>query len=106
MQEKRKSKRFELRLPFLLFREGAESARIEGRTWNLSSGGVLFSAPADLAVGESIEYVITLPAGHGERSVKLRCMGKVVRTQPAPPGEDSSHQAIAATLERYEFLRH
>ena len=52
---------------------------------------------AYLPVGESIEYLITLPvAVDGDEIVRLRCMGKVVRNDPA---------ASAATLERYEFLR-
>jgi hypothetical protein len=105
MLEKRKSKRFELKLPFQLLREGVEPVQVEGRTHNLSSGGVLFSSPAQLVVGEPIEYVITLPAKKGEGSVRLRCMGKVVRTHPHIPGEESRHHAVAATLERYEFLR-
>jgi hypothetical protein len=49
-------------------------------------------------LGESIEYVITLPRTPGARKeVRLRCVGKVLR--------GDSESAFAATLERYEFLR-
>jgi hypothetical protein len=75
-----------------------------GETCNLSSGGVLFVAPAELPIGESIEYLITLPTGVREgTTIRLRCVGKVVRSQPR---HSISHAAaVAATLERYEFLR-
>ena len=55
-------------------------------------------SPAPVEVGESIEYLITLPKIPGSRvDVRLRCVGKVVRSAAA--------SAFAATLERYEFLR-
>lgn len=67
-------------------------------TRDLSSSGVMFRSSEPLEIGESIEYMITLPKTPGTRSeVRLHCMGKVVR-QP----EES---AFAATLERYEFVR-
>ena len=52
--------------------------------------------------GVSIEYVITL-GGPLEHSVSLRCVGKVLRANPADSGENAFD--IAATLERYEFVR-
>jgi hypothetical protein len=63
----------------------------------MSSGGVLFTPPLTMPVGDPIRYVITLPSveRNGKR-VELHCSGKVVRQQ-----ED----ATAATLERYEFVR-
>ena len=51
-----------------------------------------------MAIGEAIEYMITLPKAKGARiDVRLRCVGKVVRAD-----DDSK---FAATLERYEFVR-
>jgi hypothetical protein len=64
----------------------------------VSSAGVFFTAEGKLPLGESIEYVITLPRTAGARKeVRLRCVGKVLR--------GDSESAFAATLERYEFLR-
>lgn len=69
-----------------------------GETRNMSSTGVLISTEARVPVGESIEYLITLPTNPepGEPVLRLRCMGKVVRNEVC---------CSAATLERYEFLR-
>ena len=52
-------------------------------------------------LGGPIEYVIVLNRD-GPQSVSLRCMGKVLR---ADPDEESTSFQIAATLERYEFVR-
>ena len=96
--EQRKHQRFQLRLPFQIVASGA-NVRSTGETRNVSSSGVLFVSSAPVPVGDSIEYVITFPKVPGSRSqVRLRCVGKVLR-------QDAS-SAFAATLERYEFVRH
>jgi hypothetical protein len=95
--DNRKNQRFELRLPFELVRSGNRGQFIHGVTMNLSSSGVLFEAEQSLPVGEIIEYYISLPTGHNpEEDVRLRCMGKVIR---------SHDRYAAATMERYEFVR-
>lgn len=96
--EQRKARRFELRLPLELVRNGSEARSERGETRNLSSVGVLFESDASVNIGDALEYMITLPATPGEADgVRLRCLGKVVRY--------GNKDEIAATLERYEFLR-
>ena len=53
-----------------------------------------------------IEYVIVLNH-EGPQAVSLRCMGKILRADRlgASPGDDGMSFQIAATLERYEFVR-
>jgi hypothetical protein len=96
--EQRKARRFDMKLPFELIRSGTALLSEHGETKNLSSAGVLFQSQADLHVGEPVEYVITLPTSpsQGEK-VRLHCIGKVVRF--------AKKAEIAATLERYEFVR-
>jgi PilZ domain len=95
--EQRKNQRFDLRLPFEIV-GGPPRTKSKGETRNVSSAGVLFTSQAPVEVGESIEYIITLPKVPGSRvDVRLHCVGKVVRNAPK--------SAFAATLERYEFLR-
>jgi hypothetical protein len=97
MIEQRKHQRFDLRLPFEVVRNGSPM-KVRGETKNVSSAGVLFTAESQLPLGESIEYLITLPRTPGaRRDVRLRCVGKILR--------EDSESAFAATLERYEFLR-
>ena len=94
MIEQRKAIRFDLRLPLEIIR-GAEHKMSETR--NLSSNGVLFAIDEDIEPGNSIEYVITLPSRDKQRSVRLRCLGKVVRR--------ANGTGVAATIDRYEFIR-
>jgi hypothetical protein len=94
--EQRRAQRFELKLPVEVVRAGSVPVGTRGETCNLSSAGVLFSAELPVEVGEPIEYVITLPVvRNGDESVRLRCVGKVVRNE---------RSTAAATLERYEFI--
>lgn len=70
-----------------------------GETRNVSSGGVLFSDPSEtMVIGQPIEYMISLPTGSSVGEVRIRCLGKVVRL-------DEAMNAVAVTLERYEFVR-
>lgn len=97
MIEQRKNKRFAMRLSLEIVQVG-ELTGIHGETINMSSTGVLFRANAELPLGESIEYLVSLPEHIGEDvEVQLRCLGKLLRT-----GEEGTY---AATLDRYEFVR-
>jgi len=96
--EQRKARRFDLRLPFELVRSGSRPLSERGETRNLSSVGVLFESGANLRIGEAVEYVITLPTSpRPDEPVRIHCLGKVVRF--------ARKTEIAATLERYEFVR-
>lgn len=67
-------------------------------TKNLSSTGVLFRTGVMVELGQHVEYLITLPASGNGADVRIRCVGKVIRRV--------SDAEFAATLERYEFVRH
>jgi hypothetical protein len=96
--EQRRAQRFELKLPLELIRKGSMPLSEHGETRNLSSVGVLFAAASNLRIGEAVEYMITLPSNaERETRVRLHCLGKVVRFSP--------ETGVAATLERYEFVR-
>jgi hypothetical protein len=104
LREQRKFRRFKLKLPVEVIRKGARRLSRPGETRNLSSGGVLFTVQSEMEVGEQIEYLITLPTGSGsDEDVRLRCKGKVVRLER--PNGDPARVSVAATLERYEFIR-
>ena len=102
--EQRRTRRFKLQLPLSIVRSGAERFTTNGQTQNISSCGVLFTAEREPDLGGPIEYVITL-THDGAQPVSLRCMGKVLRSGPSYPGGKSGAYQVAATLERYEFIR-
>lgn len=94
--EQRKSRRFELKLPFELIRSSIGKTQRTGETKNISSVGVLVRLEGKLELGEAIEYLVTLPTAPNADRVRIRCLGKVVR---------GNEHEMAATLERYEFIR-
>lgn len=102
--EQRRTRRFKLKLPLAIIRSGTDRFTTSGQTQNISSSGVLFIAEREPDLGGPIEYVITLNYD-GAQPVSLRCMGKVLRSQPSLPAGDSAAYQVAATLERYEFIR-
>jgi hypothetical protein len=83
-------------------RTGAQRVALNARTQNISSAGVLFTAEREPDLGGAIEYIITLNR-EGTQPVNLRCVGKVLRAVRLANGPDSF--SVAATLERYEFIR-
>jgi hypothetical protein len=51
-----------------------------------------------------LEFVLTLPEQITKGSaVRIKCVGKVVRVDQNRP--DAGYLGVAATIERYEFLR-
>jgi hypothetical protein len=104
--EQRRTRRFQLQLPLAVIRSGAARVELAGCTKNISSGGVLFTTEREPDIGGPIEYVITL-THNGAHLVNLRCMGKIVRADrdDTDPDKASPAYRVAATLERYEFVR-
>jgi hypothetical protein len=104
--EQRRTRRFTLQLPLAVTRSGSQRVALAGTTRNISSNGVLFTSDREPDLGGPIEYVITLNADGG-RPVTIRCMGKIVRAEKLNGNhvEPPSGYQVAATLERYEFVR-
>ena len=102
--EQRRTRRFKLQLPLSITRSGSERVTLSGQTRNISSSGVLFTSEREPDLGGPIEYMIILNH-EGPQPVTLRCMGKVLRAEPMIAGGHSASYQVAATLERYEFLR-
>ena len=99
--EQRRTRRFTLQLPLSITPAGGERVPFLGVTKNISSSGVLFTAGTEPDLGSPIEYIVTLNAS-GPQPVNLRCIGKVLRAEPEP---GAAAYEVAATLERYEFVR-
>ena len=93
-----------MELPLSITRAGAEHVAVPGFTKNISSSGVLFTSGAAPDLGGPIEYIITLNH-EGAQGVCLRCMGKVLRAIRVEREKSDLGFQVAATLERYEFVR-
>ena len=106
MNDQRRSKRFDLKLPVEVIRPHHSPAHLVGETCNISSNGVLFKTDHPIDVGESLEYYVTLPtAPSPNERLRLRCVGKVVRLSAAEAAAMAPDHVLAVTMERYEFMR-
>jgi hypothetical protein len=87
-----------------IIRSGSQRVTVTARTQNISSAGVLFTVEREPDLGGPIEYIITLNH-EGMQPVSLRCVGKILRAERLLNGAEAQAYRVAATLERYEFLR-
>ena len=103
--EKRRAKRFPMRLPVAVKAEQQKLQEQEVETRDVSSSGVYFEFAAPLEVGSSLEFLLTLPEPITKGNpVRIRCVGKVVRVD-RDSSIEKEHAGVAATIERYEFVR-
>jgi hypothetical protein len=102
-KERRSTRRFIMRLP-LTVRWTDERVVGEAATESreVSSRGLYFYLPKGLKSGSPVEIVMTLPHELTQAGpVRVRCLGRVLRTDTQNPGEFG----VAAAIERYEFMR-
>ena len=98
--EKRSTRRFSLDLPITVKFPESGAQDVVGHTRDVSSRGVFFYLDAQLAEGNSIDFVMTLPPEITlSDPVRVHCTGKVVRINQA-----GSEQGVAVAIEKYEFL--
>lgn len=100
--EQRRTQRYSLQLPLQILQLGDQRVNRTQRTRDISSGGVCFFSPTEVAVGWRIEYLITLSGS--TPPVRIRCLGKVLRSLKPAAGEPSEFE-VAVTMERYRFVR-
>ena len=103
--DKRRARRFSMTLPVAVKIEEITGQPKPVHTRDVSSSGVYFEFAAPLDVGTALEFVLTLPEQITKGSaVRIKCVGKVVRVDRGKSEEEGS-LGVAATIERYEFLR-
>jgi len=101
--ERRTTQRFQMRLPLTVrWTTGAAVGETSTESRDVSSRGVYFFLSKDVREGSPVEILLTLPneitlAG----PVRVRCLGRVQRTEP----RDEGAIGVVAAIERYEFLR-
>src|SRR5438046_5959272 len=101
--ERRTTQRFSMRLPLTVrWTSGAAVGETSTESRDVSSRGVYFFLSKDVKEGSPVEILLTLPneitmAG----PVRVRCLGRVQRTEP----RDEGAVGVVAAIERYEFLR-
>jgi len=98
--EKRAARRFALRIPVAINRDGtaqSEAAHIR----DVSARGICFYVDSAVAQGTAIGFTLTLPPEITlTESIRVQCKGRVVRVENGASGRI----AVAAVIEEYEFL--
>lgn len=107
MIERRQVRRYDLSLPVAVqFPLGKESGSQKGQTRDISTRGLYFSLPKELALGTELELTLVLPqqiTHDGEVCVRLR--GRVVRVDVAKKAAHSEAVGVAAVIEHYDIMR-
>jgi hypothetical protein len=101
--EQRRTQRYKLQLPLQIIQLGSERVNRTEKTRDISSGGVSFLSPTDVEVGGRIEYLITLSGSNPP--VRIRCLGKVLRSLKPHDVTDGPQFEVAVTMDRYQFVR-
>jgi len=93
-----------MQLPVAVRAEEARGGQQQVQTRDVSSSGVYFEFASKLDVGTTLEFLLTLPEPLTKGSpVRIKCIGKVVRVDRG--SHNGSNIGVAATIERYEFVR-
>ena len=99
--EKRGARRFALRVPVSINRNGnghSEAAEIR----DVSARGICFFVDSAVAQGSPIGFTLTLPPEITlTESIRVQCKGRVVRVENAT---NAGKVTVAAVIEEYEFL--
>ena len=102
--DKRRTQRFPIALPVNLRLTEKGGAETSVKTRDISSSGVYLEFASPMDIGSSLEFVLTLPAEITKgQAVRVKCLGKVIRVDKGLTSESSV--GVAATIDRYEFLR-
>ncbi len=91
--------RFPVKLPIHIKSQNGES---DTESDNISANGVMFHHDADMPIGSTIDFTISLPAevvGASE-DVRVECRGRVVRSN-----EEDGRRGVGVVIDEYRFER-
>jgi hypothetical protein len=101
-QEKRAARRFALRIPVAVDRDGNSNHDESAQIRDVSARGICLYLDSPIAQGSPIGFTLTLPPEITlTESIRVQCKGRVVRIED---GSADGKMAVAAVIEEYEFL--
>jgi hypothetical protein len=105
-EARRTGKRFPLSLPITI-RSKRSPKNENALTRNVSAAGVYIQASANLEVGATIEFDITLPPEvvGSTKSVDIHCKGRVVRLDGDKSKGKKPKNGVACVIDHYKFVR-
>lgn len=97
--EQRSIQRFNMQLPVTV--QSKEGEAIEAKTRDVSARGVFIQMNAELAPDSPLEFTLTLPPEITmTRSVRVRCVGRVLRVARDANGQ----MGVVAMIDNYSFV--
>ena len=100
-QEKRAARRFALRIPVAVARDGNSNHGESAQIRDVSARGICLYLDSPIEHGSPIGFTLTLPPEITlTESIRVQCKGRVVRVEDGDDGK----LAVAAVIEEYEFL--
>ncbi len=99
--DRRVARRFNMTLPVRVLACNSQAFDFTAQTRDVSYRGLYFIAGEQFKIGNTIDFVITLPEQVTRSGdVNIRCQGEVIRVEPNGDGKTG----VAAKIDRYEFL--
>lgn len=100
-QEKRSARRFALRIPVSVARGERLDQSEPAQLRDVSARGICLYLDSPIEQGSPIGFTLTLPPEITlTESIRVQCVGRVVRTD----GANNGKMAVAAVIEEYEFI--
>jgi len=100
-QERRGARRFGLRVPVTVDRNGSRPNEVANLR-DVSARGICFHLDSAVAQGSPIGFTLTLPPEITlTESIRVQCRGRVVRVED---GTGEGKVTVAAVIDEYEFL--
>jgi len=92
--------RFPIKLPLSVKSQAGQNCT---QTENISANGVLFRLDAEMPIGSSVDFTISIPAevAGSDADVRVDCRGRVARNF-----EDGDRRGIGVVIDEYHFERH
>ena len=91
-----------MKLPLSVKMPRGEAVELSAETKDVSARGIFFYFDSSLNEGSPIEFTLTLPPEITlTESIKVHCLGKVVRIDKKP---DDRQIGIAAAIHQYELI--
>ena len=106
MRERRATKRFQLDMPIIVRRVPTlrENDVLNGKTHNISTGGIYFTTERRLTVNEVVDFSLTFAGLVEGADVLVRGRARVLRLASRPEAM-SERVFVAATIEIFHILR-
>lgn len=102
--DRRRAARIPVKVPVKLRpTEGTTPYMVSADSINISDRGLFFQMTGPMKPGTRIELSFTMPAEvTGSLSMKIRCIGRVVRVEPEASSDGRT--GVAAQIERFETI--